>query len=144
MNLICHRSCTDVYFQPCVTRDFTFPQRIPLQRVTTHGKPLQRELLPSVRCRAFENGLLFLSTPPPPRDPSVLLVTSGVLLFVYWIANFVVPEFILGAAPTEDPNEERMEKEMDLLENDSSGTGNGFGSPRRTPNRSNGKKKSKL
>ncbi|MCD7452445.1 hypothetical protein HAX54_016552 [Datura stramonium] len=37
-----------------------------------------------------------------PRDLSVLLQTSGVMLFMYWITNFVVPQFILKDLQDDD------------------------------------------
>ncbi|XP_019226228.1 PREDICTED: uncharacterized protein LOC109207709 [Nicotiana attenuata] len=37
----------------------------------------------------------FIAAANSPRDLSVLLQTSAVMLFMYWIANFVVPGIIL-------------------------------------------------
>lgn len=44
------------------------------------------------------------------------LVHSAGLLFVYWIANFVVPEFILKDLQSDNTNEDQKPNNDDSLE----------------------------
>ncbi|KAJ7963782.1 Glutathione transport system permease gsiD [Quillaja saponaria] len=51
--------------------------------------------LSPLQTKALPHSILFAATSPPKTgDISVFIQTSGLLLFVYWIANFVVPDLI--------------------------------------------------
>ncbi|XP_020092656.1 uncharacterized protein LOC109713103 [Ananas comosus] len=52
---------------------------------------------PRLRAAALGDGLILAATNSPAAggDVSVLIPISVVLLLVYWIANFVVPEMIM-------------------------------------------------
>ncbi|XP_022981640.1 uncharacterized protein LOC111480699 [Cucurbita maxima] len=58
----------------------------------------------SLTANAIPNSLVLANTIPPSQsgDVSVLLQTSGVLLIVYLIANFIVPEFIMKSYSTDE------------------------------------------
>ncbi|KAA8523660.1 hypothetical protein F0562_010083 [Nyssa sinensis] len=63
------------------------------------ARPLHRQRIPSVAplstTKAISTSLILgVTSPAESGDITVLLQTSAVLLFVYWIANFVVPEII--------------------------------------------------
>ncbi|KAG6607795.1 hypothetical protein SDJN03_01137, partial [Cucurbita argyrosperma subsp. sororia] len=59
----------------------------------------------SLTANAIPNSLVLANSTIPPSqsgDVSVLLQTSGVLLIVYLIANFIVPEFIMKSYSTDE------------------------------------------
>ncbi|KAL3508468.1 hypothetical protein ACH5RR_027869 [Cinchona calisaya] len=62
---------------------------------------------------------LFLAatSPPNPGDLSVLFQTSAVMLLMYWIANFIVPELALKDLQGDETNEERKQEEENLSDN---------------------------
>ncbi|KAL8215726.1 hypothetical protein R6Q57_022563 [Mikania cordata] len=50
--------------------------------------------------------VLAVSPPATTGDISVLIPTSVAFIFLYWIANFVIPEIIMKDLQSEDANEE--------------------------------------
>lgn len=43
--------------------------------------------------------------------PSCYLVDSAVMLFMYWIANFVVPEFVMKDLQADEANKDAKEED---------------------------------
>ncbi|KAG8386112.1 hypothetical protein BUALT_Bualt03G0115100 [Buddleja alternifolia] len=72
--------------------------------------------LVSLRTRALHSHIFLAATSPPTAGKlSVLLQTSAVCLFAYWIANFVVPEMILKdlqAKKIDENGENSIEDEL--------------------------------
>lgn len=56
-----------------------------------------------------------VNSPATSGDLSVLLQTGAVMLFIYWIANFVVPEFIMKDLQDESTNNNNKTDEKDIL-----------------------------
>nr|XP_009795292.1 PREDICTED: uncharacterized protein LOC104242020 isoform X1 [Nicotiana sylvestris] len=56
----------------------------------------------------------FIAAANSPRDLSVLLQTSAVMLFMYWIANFVVPGIILKDLQDDSTTRDKKTDEKDL------------------------------
>lgn len=56
---------------------------------------------------------LFLAATSPPNsgDFSVIFQTSAVMLFMYWIANFVVPEFVMKDLQVDEANKDAKEED---------------------------------
>ncbi|CAN4103999.1 unnamed protein product [Withania somnifera] len=53
-----------------------------------------------------------VNSPATSGDLSVLLQTGAVMLFIYWIANFVVPEFILKGLQDDSTTNKSDEKDL--------------------------------
>ncbi|TMX04463.1 hypothetical protein EJD97_008878 [Solanum chilense] len=56
-----------------------------------------------------------VNSPSASGDLSVLLQTGAVMLFIYWIANFVVPEFIMKDLQDESTTNNNKTDEKDIL-----------------------------
>ncbi|TMW80471.1 hypothetical protein EJD97_019537 [Solanum chilense] len=56
-----------------------------------------------------------VNSPAASGDLSVLLQTGAVMLFIYWITNFVVPEFIMKDLQDESTNNNNKTDEKDIL-----------------------------
>ncbi|KAF3614196.1 putative rab3 GTPase-activating protein catalytic subunit-like, partial [Capsicum annuum] len=56
-----------------------------------------------------------INSPAASGDLSVLLQTGAVMLFMYWIANFVVPQFILKDLQDDSTTNNNKTDEKDLL-----------------------------
>ncbi|KAJ1691953.1 hypothetical protein LUZ63_016108 [Rhynchospora breviuscula] len=92
-----------------LSNPFSSVSQVPLLRIPKSHQatgfllpPGKQRLVPRLRigmhatCRAQTlNMALSLVADSSPRDISVLLPVSALLIFVYWIANFVVPKFIM-------------------------------------------------
>ncbi|KAI3456913.1 hypothetical protein Pfo_013576, partial [Paulownia fortunei] len=63
-------------------------------------------LVLSLRTRALPSPIFFAATSPVTGKLSVLLQTSAVCLFAYWVANFVVPNIILKDLQSNKTNED--------------------------------------
>ncbi|KAI3673814.1 hypothetical protein L6452_39944 [Arctium lappa] len=72
---------------------------------------------PPLRTKAMaitSSHLVVLGVSPPPAatgDLSVLIPTSAGFLFLYWIANFVVPRIIMKDLESEDANKDQEPNE---------------------------------
>ncbi|KAI8006082.1 hypothetical protein LOK49_LG07G03395 [Camellia lanceoleosa] len=68
----------------------------------------------SLKTKAVTNSLaLGVSSVAKPADISILLQTSAVLLFVYWIANFIVPDIILKDLQSNQASKEQKPNDDD-------------------------------
>nr|XP_043638774.1 uncharacterized protein LOC122609889 [Erigeron canadensis] len=59
--------------------------------------------------------VLAVNSPATTGDLSVLIPTSAVFLFLYWIANFVVPEFVVKDLESQDASKERSQNEKESI-----------------------------
>ncbi|XP_055824067.1 uncharacterized protein LOC129892513 [Solanum dulcamara] len=56
-----------------------------------------------------------VNSPAASGDLSVLLQTGALMLFMYWITNFVVPKFILKDLQDDSTNNNNKTDEKDVL-----------------------------
>ncbi|XP_057486418.1 uncharacterized protein LOC130772544 [Actinidia eriantha] len=75
-----------------------------LQLTRTH--PTKCLYKKNTSLKAIHSSALVLATAKP-GDVSVLLQTSTVLLFVYWIANFVVPDILMKDLQSDQTSKDR-------------------------------------
>ncbi|KAK9269467.1 hypothetical protein L1049_001242 [Liquidambar formosana] len=87
---------------------------------------LQRQNISSLvplRTKAVPTSLVLgVTSPAKSGDISVFLQTSAVLLFMYWIANFVVPDIILKYFQLDKTSEEEKPNDNSPLEDKKAST----------------------
>ncbi|KAK9080666.1 hypothetical protein SSX86_000424 [Deinandra increscens subsp. villosa] len=56
------------------------------------------------------------ATPPPSANIAVLITTSIGFAFLYWIANFVVPEFIMKDLQSQDADKDQNPNDQNWID----------------------------
>ncbi|XP_058095141.1 uncharacterized protein LOC131240729 [Magnolia sinica] len=85
-----------------------------------------------------------LKSPASSGDYSAFLPISAVLFFIYWIANFVVPDMISKDFESEKPSEKQTLEELIASQAEKGNKPDGIDSSGRTRKRNARKKSSKL
>ncbi|KAK2990034.1 hypothetical protein RJ640_004712 [Escallonia rubra] len=117
----CHRPLTPLFSQLNYKQKMKGVGLLWLS-TTEPTAPLRRRNISSPtapqRTKAINPSMVLGASPPAATgDLSVLLQTSAVLLFAYWIANFVVPDIIAKDLQLDKAGEEQKSIDEDPLIN---------------------------